>query len=356
MALKIVSWKLGGADADPKMIAARIISNFAVDPNAPLSWASTPANPDFLSFSDGLENQIIKFLMLLDADEPSARRPTSEALSLTSESGKNLLHLASALGFGQLISDLISRGIPLNERDTNGFTALHFATFYGMNECARVLVDAGADTDIVDAHGRPAREVPAGLDPGAESRLEESLEARFAELSVGSASSKAPRTPKTNVISKSTQNAYTKITNDVVPYTYLDPFLDTCILSQDTPNDFSDVTTAFDPSATATGAWSRSEIMTKYSELENKVYYLLGRCARSIASFERSPGAHAVPENMWDLLGFRLTFDEESIFYALLSIYTRHVYLRLLQSAEAHLVSVPIVIDGESPKVFECDC
>lgn len=118
------------------------------------------ADPGLTNFSTSaeLEDQIVKFLLLLDYDASSGGSTTAEALLLTSPTGKNLLHLSSALGFHILVAELIRRGVPLEERDANGYTALHLATLCGKTSCTRVLVEAGADSNTIDGHNRVAQD------------------------------------------------------------------------------------------------------------------------------------------------------------------------------------------------------
>lgn len=45
--------------------------------------------------------------------------------------GQNVLHLAAALGFDWAIRPIVVSGVSIDFRDVNGWTALHWAAFYG---------------------------------------------------------------------------------------------------------------------------------------------------------------------------------------------------------------------------------
>lgn len=123
-------------------------------------WDTCPsASPPSVGHQGHLENIIRRLIVRLRDCDALRCSGSTDALKLTTKSRKNLLHLTSALGFGDLCVDLIEYGIPINERDANGFTALHFAAFYGRTTCARDLVNHGADTEIVDVRSRTALEI-----------------------------------------------------------------------------------------------------------------------------------------------------------------------------------------------------
>jgi len=78
----------------------------------------------------------------------------NDKLARASESQRTLLHLSAALGFHDLLRELITRGLVLDRRDIGGRTALHYATLYGHLRCAKFLIDGGADVQVRDEHGR----------------------------------------------------------------------------------------------------------------------------------------------------------------------------------------------------------
>ncbi len=59
---------------------------------------------------------------------------------------------ASALGRLERLKELIRDKATVNSRSSDGFTALHFAGFFGQPEAARLLIQAGAAVDAVAAN------------------------------------------------------------------------------------------------------------------------------------------------------------------------------------------------------------
>lgn len=47
------------------------------------------------------------------------------------DKGQGVLHLAAALGYDWAIKPIVTAGVSINFRDVNGWTALHWAAFYG---------------------------------------------------------------------------------------------------------------------------------------------------------------------------------------------------------------------------------
>jgi hypothetical protein len=95
-----------------------------------------------------------------DSDSPgSGSVSAAERFALASESQRTLLHLGAALGFDDLLRELIAHAVDLNQRDISGYTALHYAAVYGHFECAKCLIDGGADVQVRDEWGRLAQEL-----------------------------------------------------------------------------------------------------------------------------------------------------------------------------------------------------
>jgi len=67
---------------------------------------------------------------------------------------KKTLDIFEAASLGRLDSlrDLARDSAALNSRSADGFTALHFACFFGPPESARLLIEAGAAVDAVAAN------------------------------------------------------------------------------------------------------------------------------------------------------------------------------------------------------------
>ncbi|PWN36659.1 uncharacterized protein FA14DRAFT_169630 [Meira miltonrushii] len=115
-----------------------------------------------MSGNQSFQDSVMGFLRLLDVDleqNDSIRRWRRDAVRLSNKQGHTLLHLAVILGFHRLASDLIQRGCPINARDYNGYTALHFAALHGRVMIARMLIGQGANARIICEVGRDALDV-----------------------------------------------------------------------------------------------------------------------------------------------------------------------------------------------------
>ncbi|KAK4489158.1 hypothetical protein RD792_004952 [Penstemon davidsonii] len=64
--------------------------------------------------------------------------------SVLDEGGQGVLHFAGALGYDWAIPPTIASGVSVNFRDTNGWTALHWAAYYGRERTVAFLVSLGA--------------------------------------------------------------------------------------------------------------------------------------------------------------------------------------------------------------------
>lgn len=78
------------------------------------------------------------------------RRDLAETIAVR----KNSLDIFEAASLGRLdrLQELTSGSAAVNARSADGFTALHFACFFGQGEAARVLILAGAAVDAVAAN------------------------------------------------------------------------------------------------------------------------------------------------------------------------------------------------------------
>lgn len=52
-----------------------------------------------------------------------------------------------------LASFLLSKGVNVNTKEPNGWSALMFATMHGNTECVKILLDAGADVNTATNDG-----------------------------------------------------------------------------------------------------------------------------------------------------------------------------------------------------------
>jgi uncharacterized protein len=176
LALQVVGLKMTGKIEDAKNVAMRIVgttsepesSNGGHSDNV-MELSSIPfihdVRPVLLRRARGdqdFESLIFDFLSVLDIPGPKPSGVSmSEAVSLQTTCGQTLLHLASFLGFDHLVQWLIDHDVDLDSRDRNGWTPLHFASSAKMITCARALIQAGADVEIVNARG----ETPADIAP-----------------------------------------------------------------------------------------------------------------------------------------------------------------------------------------------
>ena len=56
-----------------------------------------------------------------------------------------LLHVAAGTGLTALLKRLISAGVNLNEKDSEGWPAIHYAILHGHFDCAVLLIENGAN-------------------------------------------------------------------------------------------------------------------------------------------------------------------------------------------------------------------
>eukprot|EP00252_Welwitschia_mirabilis_P011035 TRINITY_DN2481_c0_g1_i1.p1 TRINITY_DN2481_c0_g1~~TRINITY_DN2481_c0_g1_i1.p1 ORF type:complete len:943 (+),score=220.16 TRINITY_DN2481_c0_g1_i1:240-3068(+) len=76
--------------------------------------------------------------------------------------GQGVLHLIAALGYSWAIFPILSAGINLDFRDRHGWTAMHWAAFYGREQTVAMLLAAGADASLVTD---PTKDAPEGCTP-----------------------------------------------------------------------------------------------------------------------------------------------------------------------------------------------
>ncbi|GER55526.1 calmodulin-binding transcription activator [Striga asiatica] len=85
-----------------------------------------------------------------------------KGLAILDEWGQGVLHLAAALGFSWALQPIIVSGISIDFRDVNGWTALHWAAFYGREETVAALVSLGASPGALTD---PSAECPLAKTP-----------------------------------------------------------------------------------------------------------------------------------------------------------------------------------------------
>ncbi|KAK2464208.1 hypothetical protein APHAL10511_003665 [Amanita phalloides] len=178
LALQVVGLKMTGKIEDAKDVAMRIVGSAGED-SAPQGGNNTPMMqlttthlastrevlPLLLSHGRDMENfetLIVNCLALLDTTldrKTSNSVQTIDAISHPSITGQTLLHYSAFLAFDSLTKFLISHNADVDARDRNGYTPLHFAGLSGSVKCAQVLLEAGADREIVNALGKTPAEI-----------------------------------------------------------------------------------------------------------------------------------------------------------------------------------------------------
>ena len=81
-------------------------------------------------------------------------------LAETIAAKKNDLDIFEAASLGRLgrLKECARTGSDVNSRSKDGFTALHFASYFGQPEAARLLIELGAEVDAVAAN--PTKVMP----------------------------------------------------------------------------------------------------------------------------------------------------------------------------------------------------
>ena len=90
-----------------------------------------------------------------------------QIISSSNDYGQTMAHISVTLGYVRLLRQLLTWEIDLNTVDSTGSTALHYAYLFKQKECAKLLIQSGADQFILDDLGCS----PSGLDPSLEVRL-----------------------------------------------------------------------------------------------------------------------------------------------------------------------------------------
>lgn len=170
LALQVVGLKMTGKVEDAKNVALRIVGSTedvsGMNCSSNTMQAGSTAydiRPLLLVHSEDrnkFENSIIDLLSVVDVAIPGqAEISMSSAMSHATIDGQTLLHLAAFLGFAALAEFLIAHAIDLDARDRNGYTALHFSALSRSQNCAALLVSAGADLEIVNALGKTPQDI-----------------------------------------------------------------------------------------------------------------------------------------------------------------------------------------------------
>jgi uncharacterized protein len=160
LALQVVGLKMTGRIENAKDVAMRIVGSGHEDsfPSAPIDVSEIMQMTSGLGSAQGLEDLLLSLLSIFDLPSQS-KVSVACALSLRSVYHQSLLHLAIQSKFLKLVRALLSRGVDVDARDRNGLTSLHFAVLGGWQDGIDILLQSGADLEIVDALGRTPSEI-----------------------------------------------------------------------------------------------------------------------------------------------------------------------------------------------------
>ncbi|MEY9944509.1 ankyrin repeat domain-containing protein [Kitasatospora sp. GAS1066B] len=140
---------------DVEAVRALLASGAAVNARFPhLNGFNDGHTPLHVATRDG--HQEITELLLAAGAELNAVEPCFGAVPL---------HKAVYNGHAEITADLVRQdGIDLDfQGATNGYTPLHDALWHGWEECARILLDAGARTDLIGHDGKTPYDVAADV-------------------------------------------------------------------------------------------------------------------------------------------------------------------------------------------------
>ncbi|KAI9361039.1 hypothetical protein BD770DRAFT_32572 [Pilaira anomala] len=149
LALQVVGLKMTGKVEDARDIAMRIVQGGSATTDKQSqqqqSQSQQQQNNNNNNNQMSLEHHIIQVLKVMS----TFRDVESADVSITSaQGGHTMLHLASMLGFSKLTQTLVNLGCDVNKMDKNGYTALHYASWFQHEEVVRVLLASDADPDI----------------------------------------------------------------------------------------------------------------------------------------------------------------------------------------------------------------
>ncbi|KAI9485544.1 MAG: hypothetical protein EXX96DRAFT_545508 [Benjaminiella poitrasii] len=143
LALQVVGLKMTGKVEDAREIAMRIVQGG----NNNNSSDNQQQQQQPMNHSLVLEQHIIQVLEIMK----SFSDVDPSDVSLTSAQEHTMLHLAAMLGFTKLTEFLLQLGCDVNAVDKNGYTALHYAAWYGHADVVRSLMTTGhADPDMTN--------------------------------------------------------------------------------------------------------------------------------------------------------------------------------------------------------------
>jgi len=138
-----VSGIKGSSDAEPLNI------NLEIKPSGP--YGSTPNKGIFMRMTSVPVLTLLSLSLAISGCEKKIKPvlpPTAEAIAAFAA--------AAYSNDTQQVSAAIKNGMPVDQKDENGNTALMLASFDGHIETMQVLIGAGADINLRDSNGRTA--------------------------------------------------------------------------------------------------------------------------------------------------------------------------------------------------------
>ncbi|KAG2185900.1 hypothetical protein INT43_002338 [Umbelopsis isabellina] len=162
LALQVVGLKMTGKVEDAREIAMRIVQGGSTGGNSNLQstanqqqhqhqqHSAAMSNSSESNQAVDLERQIIQVLDVMDTFDNGRKAD----LTLKNRSAQSMLHLAGMLGYTKLTRALLDLGCRIDALDRNGYTALHYASWFGHSAVAKLLLEhANANTNIRNATG-----------------------------------------------------------------------------------------------------------------------------------------------------------------------------------------------------------
>ncbi|MFD5321824.1 ankyrin repeat domain-containing protein [Streptomyces sp. NPDC127098] len=139
---------------DAEGVRAQLAAGAEVDERFPVVNGFNDKHTPLLVASRDGHTEIVRMLLAAGADV-NATEPTFGAVPL---------HKAVYNGHADITALLVEApGVDIDYQGaTNGYTPLHDAMWHGFEECARVLLAAGARTDLLGYDGRTALEIAVG--------------------------------------------------------------------------------------------------------------------------------------------------------------------------------------------------
>ena len=164
LALQVVGLRINGRIEDARDIALRIIGESSGGNGESSGVAPGNISPATLNLASIFSHHHIRLVkadledLLIDIFEKA--RHKAKYLLTVNPRGLSLLHLAVLADMPRLASWLSDEvgGILVDAADDRigGWTALMWASWLGRNDCAEVLLNAGADGHLCDESGRSA--------------------------------------------------------------------------------------------------------------------------------------------------------------------------------------------------------